>query len=321
MVTASVGLYCETCEFVLKPLFDSFLATFQSAGSAIPGRGVLLRWAGWFFLANAAVALLISLRYLGVVRIPEGEYAWLFTVLAFVGHFASLGFIGALLLFLPILIFPYRAFVFALGILLGGLFVLAITVDTFVFSQYRFHLNGMVLNLLLGGAADEIFTFSGTMWFMASLFVLFLVAAEWWLARRIWRFVLNTPGQPHGYLVGAVLFAVFLAGNLMYAWADANAYTPITKQIRFLPAYQPLRAKTWFEKHGWVDPDAGRHAVVAVGRSSNLDYPKRPLQCDSPGNLLNILYVVVDSWRFDTMTEDVTPNIFRFSRESLVFDA
>ncbi len=297
------------------------MATFQSAGSAIPGRGVLLRWAGWFFLANAAVALLISLRYLGVVRIPEGEYAWLFTVLAFVGHFASLGFIGALLLFLPILIFPYRAFVFALGILLGGLFVLAITVDTFVFSQYRFHLNGMVLNLLLGGAADEIFTFSGSMWFMASLFVLFLVAAEWWLARRIWRFVLNTPRRSHGYLVGAALFAVFLAGNLMYAWADANAYTPITKQIRFLPAYQPLRAKTWFEKHGWVDPDAGRHAVGAIGRSSNLDYPKRPLRCDSPGNLLNILYVVVDSWRFDTMTEDVTPNIFRFSRESLVFDA
>ncbi len=288
-------------------------------GEKVAGRGMLLRWAGWFFLANAAVALLIALRYLGSVRFPEGEYAVLFAVLAFIGHFASLGFIGALLLFLPILLLPFRRLIFSLGVVLATLFILGITIDTFVYAQYRFHINGMVLNLLLGGAAEEIFTFSGSMWLTAALFLLLLLVFEVWLAQRIWRFVLNTPGRPHGYLVGGALFAVFLAENVMYAWADANNYTPITKQIRFLPAYQPLTAKSWFVEHGFVDPDA-RPARLRIDDDSTLDYPKHPLRCEPPGSPLNILYVVIDSWRFDAMTEAVTPNIFRFAEDSLVFE-
>lgn len=287
--------------------------------SGHPGRALLLRWAGWFFLANAAVALLIALRYLGAVEFPAGENAVLFSVLAFTGHFASLGFIGAVLLFLPILFLPYRRLILMLGVVLASLFILGITIDTFVFSQYRFHLNGMVLNLLLGGAAEEIFTFSGSMWLTAGLFVVALVAVEWWLARRVWSFVLATPGRPHGYLVGALLFTVFLAENVMYAWADANSYTPITRQIRFLPAYQPLTAKSWFIEHGWVDPDA-RPALARIDKSSALDYPKEQLQCEHPARHLNILYIVIDSWRFDTMTEGVTPNIYRFAQQSLVFE-
>ncbi|NOX76855.1 MAG: sulfatase-like hydrolase/transferase, partial [Gammaproteobacteria bacterium] len=35
---------------------------------------------------------------------------------------------------------------------------------------------------------------------------------------------------------------------------------------------------------------------------------------------LNILYIVVDSWRFDTLTAQAAPNIFRFGQHSLVFD-
>ncbi len=288
-------------------------------GSSSSGRAALLRWAGWFFLGNAGIALLISLRYLGAVRLPDGEYALLFSVLAFIGHFASLGFIGALLLFLPILILPYRRLAFFLGIVLATLFILGITIDTFIFSQYRFHLNGMVLNLLLGGAAEEIFTFSGIMWGIALLFLVALVAAEWWLARSVWRFVQATPGRPHGYLVGSILFTVFLAQNIMYAWADATSYTPITKQIRLLPAYQPLTAKRWFVKHGWVDLDA-RPVLSRIDKSSSLDYPKHPLRCEASAKPLNILYLVIDSWRFDAMTERITPNVHRLAQESLVFE-
>ncbi len=291
----------------------------RSSETARPGRSLLLRWAGWFFLANSLLALLISLRYLQAVQFPEGEYAVLFAVLAFIGHFASLGFIGALLLFLPILLLPWRPLAFSLGVLLGTLFLLLITIDTFVFSQYRFHLNGMVLNLLLGGAAEEIFTFSGAMWLTMGLFMALLVAAEWWLAHRVWRFVQATPGRPHGYLVAALLFAIFLTQNIMYAWADATSYTPITRQIRLLPAYQPLTAKSWFVEHGWVDPDA-RPEPIRVGKGSALDYPKAPLQCEAPARRLNILYIVIDSWRFDTMTERITPNIHRLAQESLVFE-
>ncbi|NOX77173.1 MAG: DUF3413 domain-containing protein, partial [Gammaproteobacteria bacterium] len=275
-----------------------------------PTRAELLRWAGWFFLANSLITLLIALRYLAVVDFPEGEYTRLFGVLAFVGHFVSLGFIGTVLMFVPVLLLPRRGPIFVLGIALAVSLVLGVTLDTFVFSQYRFHFNGMVFNLLLGGAAEEIFSFSASLWAMLMVFVAALLSIEWWLARRVWRFVLATPGRYYGYGVGFLLFAVFVTENMMFAWADASAYTPITKQIRFLPAYKPLTADRWFYQYGFADPDSAKK-IARLDHSSSLDYPKAPLRCNTSDQPLNILYIVVDSWRFDTLTAQAAPNIFR----------
>lgn len=284
-----------------------------------PSRGELLRWAGWFFLANSSLALIIALRYLGAVQFPEGEHTITFSVLAFIGHFASLSFIGAALLFLPILFFPKKPFIFALGILIALAFIVGITLDTFIFNQYRFHFNGMVMNLLLGGAAEEIFTFSAFLWAMLGLFVLALIALQLWLSQRIWTFVLATPQRSHGYVIGLLLVAIFFAENVMFAWADANTYTPITKQIRFLPAYKPLTADRWFIDNGFANPKSTA-ALARIDNSSALAYPQQPLQCVASDTPLNILYIVVDSWRFDTLTEKATPNIQRFAKDALIFD-
>ncbi|MBL1277001.1 MAG: DUF3413 domain-containing protein [Ectothiorhodospiraceae bacterium] len=284
-----------------------------------PSRGELLRWSGWFFLANSAIALLIALRYLSAVQFPTGEYTTIFSILAFIGHFASMGFIGAALLFLPIVLFPRKPFVFTLGILLALAFIVGITVDTFIFSQYRFHFNGMVMNLLLGGAAEEIFTFSAFLWSMLGLFVVVLIGFQFWLSRRVWSFVIATPNRSVGYLVGLLLFAIFFAENFFYAWADANTYTPITKQIRFLPAYKPLTADRWFIKRGWADPKTGVQ-LAHIDTSSALDYPKSPMQCNAKKAPLNIVYIVIDSWRFDTLTAKATPSIYAFSNDALIFN-
>lgn len=284
-----------------------------------PSRGELLRWAGWYFLANSVIALLIALRYLGAVQFPDGDHTITFSILAFIGHFASLAFVGAMLLFLPILFFPKKPFIFTLGILLALFIIVGITLDTFIFSQYRFHFNGMVMNLLLGGAAEEIFTFSALLWAALGVFVLALIGFQFWLSQRIWQRVLATPGRPFGYIISFVLFCIFFAENMLYAWADANTYTPITKQIRFLPAYKPLTADRWFINNGWADPKAA-NAFADMDTSSSLDYPKQPLDCTAKETPLNIVYIVVDSWRFDTLTAKATPNIYQFSKTALTFD-
>jgi len=284
-----------------------------------PSRSELLRWAGWFFLANSFIALLIALQYLTAVQFPDGDYTITFSILAFIGHFASMGFIEAILLFLPILLFPCRPFIFGLGIVIAFIFILGITLDTFIFSQYRFHFNGMIMNLLLGGAAEEIFTFSAFLWTLLGLFVLALIGFQFWLSRRIWSFVLATPHRSFGYIIGFLLFAIFFAQNVLYAWADANTYTPITKQIRFLPAYKPLTADRWFIARGWANPKEGAK-LARIDTSSSLNYPTQPLTCTTEATPLNIVYIVVDSWRFDTLTSQATPNIHRFAKNALVFN-
>ncbi len=282
-------------------------------------RSELLRWAGWFFLANGVLLALLSVRYFAVAQLPPAPLAKLFAFIAAVGHFASFAAIGLLICAPLILAVPRKGVVFLFARLLMAVVMLMFVIDTVVFAQYRYHLNGMVLNLLLGGAALEIFTFSAIMWAAIVGVLLACIALQWWLGRAVWRRLQRIRGKRYGYYVTAILASIFVTENVAYAWADASAYTPITKQIRILPGYAPLTAKKFFDKHGLSSSAAlpgGEDDVV----QSELAYPARPLQCQARNSPLNIVFIVVDSWRFDTLTREVTPNLARLAESSWRFE-
>lgn len=282
-------------------------------------RAQLARWAGWYFLANAGVLLLLSLRYFSAASLPDGLFARLFSILAATGHFASFALIGVLIALPLILLVPRKAVVFTFAQVFMALVLLAVIIDTFVFAQYRYHLNGMVLDLLLGGAALEIFTFSGVVWLLFVLLLLGSFAAQWWLGRRLWNWTQRTQRNKYGYVAAAVLASVFATENVVYAWADASAYTPITKQIRVLPGYAPLTAKKFFDRFG-LSSASDSASALNFQRNSSLEYPAHALQCAAPAAPLNILFVLIDAWRFDALTPEVTPNIYKLAASSWRFE-
>lgn len=282
-------------------------------------RAQLARWAGWYFLANAGVLLLLSLRYFAAAAVSEDLLAQVFSVLAATGHFASFALIGVLITLPLILLVPRKTVVFVFAQVFMALVLLVGVIDTFVFAQYRYHLNGMVLDLLLGGAALEIFTFSGVVWLLFVLLLLGSFAAQWWLGRRLWSWTQRTPRNKYGYLVAAILASVFATENVVYAWADASAYTPITKQIRVLPGYAPLTAKNFFDRFGLSSASTAT-AALNFERTSGLAYPAHALQCTVPTAPLNILIVLIDAWRFDALTPEVTPNIYKLMDSSWRFE-
>lgn len=275
-------------------------------------RAQLARWAGWYFLVNAGVLLL--LRYFFAAPVSDELLAKVFSILAATGHFASFALVGALVSLPLILLVPRKGVVFAFAQIFMAIVLLAFVIDTFVFAQYRYPLNGMVLDLLLGGAELEIFTFSGVVWL---LFVLLLssLAAQWWLGRWMWNWTQRTQRNHYGYVIAAVLASVFSTENVVYAWADASAYTPITKQMRVLPGYAPLTAK----KFG-LSSAPGPMATLNLERNSGVRYPAHALQCTAPTAPLNILVVLIDAWRFDALTPEVTPNIYKLVDSSWRFE-
>ena len=282
-------------------------------------RAQLARWAGWYFLANAGVMLLLSLRYFSAVAMPDDLLAKIFSVLAATGHFASFALAGVLVTLPLILLVPRKGMVFAFAQIFMALVILALIIDTFVFAQYRYHLNGMVLDLLLGGAALEIFTFSEVVWLLFVLLLLGNLASQWWLGRWVWAWTQKTRQNNYGYVTAAVLASVFATENVVYAWADASAYTPITKQIRVLPGYAPLTAKNFFDRFGLSRaPDSV--AELNFKRDSGLAYPVHALQCTAPAAPLNILVVLIDAWRFDALTSEVTPNLYKLADSSWRFE-
>jgi membrane-anchored protein YejM (alkaline phosphatase superfamily) len=282
-------------------------------------RSLMFRWAFWFIFANAVALMLISLNYLKSMQLPDTPLAQLFLSLSYPGHYFSLAMYVSPFIAAGILAYPRRRFVFGLAIFLELTLVLIIILDSLVFAQYRFHLNGMVWNLITSGAAGDVLPVTGILWLVLFLAIVIIAFCEWLLAVISWRWVLKER-RHYGIGLGALIAFVILVGHGMHAWADANHYTMITNQIRYLPAYKPLTMKRLMIRMGLSTKNEARKLYLNTDNSA-LRYPLEAVNCiNNNKKKNNLLLIVIDSWRFDALTPEITPNIWEFSKDSLRFD-
>ncbi|HDY7777240.1 TPA: DUF3413 domain-containing protein [Vibrio vulnificus] len=271
---------------------------------------------GWFILINALVLMLIASRYfaflpefptdpLGITFILAGTWGQM-TLLA-----ALIGLVTIPTLFLPK---PFRNGTQALIASLG---VAILFIDTIVFAQYRFHINAVVLELVMSG---QIVSFPLITWLMVIGGVALLLAAQWWTIRWL------ENGAPVralklGRKFALLTFAALLATNAIHIWAAAHAYQPVTTVKRYLPLFYPATADKFMRKQGWVDEEAlERQKALAFKRKNDLNYPLAPLQTQPVEKPLNIMLLVVDSWRADTFNADNTPNMWKYAQSGVVFN-
>ncbi|MCU8115903.1 DUF3413 domain-containing protein [Vibrio vulnificus] len=271
---------------------------------------------GWFILINALVLMLIASRYfaflpefptdpLGITFILAGTWGQM-TLLA-----AIIGLVTIPTLFLPK---PFRNGTQALIASLG---VATLFIDTIVFAQYRFHINAVVLELVMSG---QIVSFPLITWLMVFGGVALLLAAQWWTIRWL------ENGAPIralklGRKFALLTFAALLATNAIHIWAAAHAYQPVTTVKRYLPLFYPATADKFMRKQGWVDEEAlERQKALAFKRKNDLNYPLASLQTQPVEKPLNIMLLVVDSWRADTFNADNTPNMWKYAQSGVVFN-
>lgn len=277
-----------------------------------------ISWTAWFVFANAALAICIATRYLTWMSIPNTGTA-LYVALLYAGQFALLAWLPGSLLVVGALLFK-RPLLTLIGILLASAGQLLLLLDTFVYSQYRFHLSGFVLELLLG-AGSQIFSFSWLTWALSLLGVAAMIIVQAVIARLLWRH------RPRAAWLGALLVLMLVAQagvHGWHAWADATYDTRITAITRHVPLYHGATAKRFFLKRGLIDAEAVRqHAEVsalgAIGSRSSLNYPTEPLACEQPERPLNILLIAIESLRADMLDPRWLPNISAFAERALVF--
>lgn len=278
----------------------------------------MFRWALWFLFANAFVLMLVSLSYVKSMAIPEDALARLFLGISYPGHFFSLALYTFPLIAAVIAIYPSRRFVFTLSVILETVLILIILVDSMVFAQYRFHLNGMIWNLLTSGAVKDILPITGMIWLILALAISAIALIEWIIARISWLWVVRER-RPYGLQLSILIGVVILSGHLMHAWADANHYTAITRQVRYLPAYKPLTMKRMMFRMG-LAAEQKKDGLRLGSENSALKYPLETITCPDKPAKTNLLLIVIDSWRFDMLTPETTPNIWRLSKEGWRFD-
>ncbi|MCU0576997.1 MAG: sulfatase-like hydrolase/transferase [Desulfobacterota bacterium] len=273
----------------------------------------------WFLLFNFILSVCLGYAYIVFMPGIEGPRSSLFVHGALVSNTAMV-YVALFILFA----------VFSQGIrktsLLMGLMVAVVTflhmlnvLDIIIFRIFRYHINSMVLTLVFTeGARDSLHIGVGTVLTYAAG-IGGIVALEIWLARVSSGILAFMPITNRAVAASLVLSLVFIAADkTAYAVADLYNVRDVTRYNKLFPLYQRATVKHFMRRHFGFKTDP-KDTLVVKHRGNTLVYPREPLVRKPVSKLPNILWIVVDAWRFDMLKEEVAPNILRFSQEALVF--
>ncbi|WP_341501189.1 DUF3413 domain-containing protein [Gallaecimonas sp. GXIMD4217] len=276
----------------------------------------LINWGHWFTFFNILLAMVIGSRYLLESGLPDSLLGVAYTVVTWAGHFAFLTFILFVITLFPLsILLPMPRLVRLSGAVLATAGQLVLLADTFVFGQYRLHLNNFIWDLLKSGEGQVLsegyFTWMALGGLAVLIFALELTAGNWF-----WKRQSKFKEKKLGFHLATVFVSCFFSSHLLHVWADANLYYPIMRQGAVFPLSYPATAKTFMARHGLLDmEDYKRKQRQAEGSESLLRLPLDAGQCRrSP----NILLVVVDGLRPDALA--AMPGLSRYRDEFQVFE-
>ncbi len=192
--------------------------------------------------------------------------------------------------------------------------------DTQVYHLYRMHLDMGVMNLLLGGAAGATFIFPVAMYAQAFGIVCGVAGILAGAGAILWRMTQRPSVVPRR--VASVLIAFFVVCVLgfhgVHIWADAYGARPLTIETHKLPMRYAATARRFMRSIG-LDPPPRVISAASFDHNGALTYPLQPLKCVPAQQRPNIVLIAVDSWRFDSWSEKITPNVAQFARKASVF--
>ncbi len=224
---------------------------------------------------------------------------------------------GLIFLFVPALLKKKwgKGFIFY-GVIIALLLQIVLAVDAHVFSLYRFHVNLAMLDLFVNGGGQIIsFSTATILSIVLEVVVLLFFSA----AAVILAFSFAKKSRKVIYFA-VIAISLYLGANLVHAFASAKAVLSITEIANRLPVYKPLTMNSFLIKVGYITEDDIANRKVHVGQSGFFKYPKEKLQYAPVEKKLNVLWLAIDTLRYDAFTKDIMPNTYAFSENGYVFN-
>ncbi|MCP3932616.1 MAG: DUF3413 domain-containing protein [Bacteroidetes bacterium] len=286
-------------------------------------RTLLIQVVLWTAVINGLLGSLISVQAITAGALPETLLGIIYLILQQIGHFQFFAFLLAIPFVILSILLPINRLVRSLLAATFFTFILLIVTDYAVFKLYHFHLNGMVWNLLTGGAIEEIFVFDIANFLSIGVIILLITAFQWGLQKYLTPKPNDAKFRPAKIISGKkaflFIFLVQFSGQAIHAWSDTWYKTDILLQSQLIPLPMGLTMKRFLNKRGWA-PEIKERQSIKVKAHREFNYPLKPLQCQSPKAKPNILFLVSDSLRFDMLTDDIMPNWSSLAKQSQRFE-
>ena len=208
-----------------------------------------------------------------------------------------------------------------LAALLGAGVNIALFADFSIYKIFSFHLNGFVWNLITtpGGIAS-MGADNATMLSFTALIALLVIGHQilaWMLQRdnRLRHALDRRFAGRYRKLLYLFLFVTFTE-RVSYAASHATAYSPVLSAANRFPFHNPTTTTQLLKKLGIA---VKRQPTLKLDEHATLNYPKQPLQKTTPEKPLNIVWLVAESWRADTLTPEIMPQMQAFAGKATHF--
>ncbi|MCW5589006.1 MAG: sulfatase-like hydrolase/transferase [Legionellales bacterium] len=284
-----------------------------------------------FYLCNLGLAYLVGTRYLahltytvgmsGEVDVSLKIRVWVLAILIYLGQLALLTLIPLFGIWVLWIVKIPERLIKGIAVIGYSLFILFLIIDTQVYALYHYHINGVIFHLVFGGEFSQIFVFSWAEWirffsWIILVFSLQLVAA-WWSNQHCRQ-------KMNSWIIISIFSMAMLCwmtSVLAYATAAMKGARIFMDVGRVLPFYETI-IYSLMPTQNILQKLVTKNApyfLQAPQATHRLNYPLQPLVFHTPKHLPNILFIVIDTWRYNTLNSEVTPNIQAFSQKAWRF--
>ncbi|HFN5566287.1 TPA: LPS biosynthesis-modulating metalloenzyme YejM [Escherichia coli] len=278
----------------------------------------MVSWGHWFTLFNILLSLVIGSRYLFIADWPTTLAGRIYSYVSIIGHFSFLVFATYLLILFPLtFIVGSQRLMRFLSVILATAGMTLLLIDSEVFTRFHLHLNPIVWQLVINPDENEMARDWQLMFISVPVILLLeLVFATWsWQKLRS-----LTRRRRFARPLAAFLFIAFIASHVVYIWADANFYRPITMQRANLPLSYPMTARRFLEKHGLLDAQEYQRRLIEQGNPDavSVQYPLSELRYRDMGTGQNVLLITVDGLNYSRFEKQM-PALAGFAEQNISF--
>lgn len=272
------------------------------------------------FLFNLIIVFIIAKSYANYIDSDNDIKSKIYFLTTSFSHFLLLASIPLLISFVFYFVLKSNKIATFLFVILTLILLIVLKIDSNIFNQFRYHLSPIVFSLVFGKRAGDIFQFSISNILTALLFILGLILLQfifYYVAKKI----ASKEIKLHFKKTITLFVVCLLYSHLLFAWSDVNYYRPITQYKNVYPAFFPLTCEDLMTKLNLVDKELiEKNKKINQNINQNsIQYPLNKINSTPLTEKKNIIFIVIDSWRFDCLTKEITPNIEAFSHLSQNF--
>lgn len=277
----------------------------------------MISWGHWFALFNIILALVLGSRYSLIADWPASLTGRIYAYCSWLGHFSFIVFTIYLLVLFPLTFFILsQRLLRVIASILATCGLTILLIDGAVFQRFHLHLNPMVWELVVNPAQSEL-TRDWQLMFIAApvIFLVELLFATW-----SWQKLRSLNRQRFARPLVALFIIAFISSHIMYIWADANFYRPITMQRSNLPLSYPMTARRFLEKYGLLDSQEYQRRLIQQGRPDaiSLAYPLSEITLAPDAPRYNLLILTVDQFSPQGISSQY-PQLKQFAADNIDF--